>query len=133
MPVILASLMKFSELPRFPHEVTIFPESGLILVTKKKYSYSSPVKRDNCALSFSGFITLEVTNPLTLTHVFIFVKSSAVSLSSSPLTNNIDGYYYFAYTCTYFSLTERIHFGIILFRLPIVLLPLEGWRAAWFN
>ena len=58
--------------------------------SQKKYSYSSPAKRDNCALSFSGFNTREITNLLSLSHVFSFVKSSVVSLPSSPVTNKID-------------------------------------------
>src|SRR5450759_118965 len=68
-----------------------FSEGSSVLVTKKKYSYSSPTKRDNCALSFSGFNTRETTNLLSLSHVLSFVKSSAVSLPSSPVTNKIDG------------------------------------------
>src|SRR5450759_4675596 len=71
--------------------MTTFSEGSSVLVTKKKYSYSSPSRRDNCALSFSGFNTRDTTNLLSLSHVFCFVRSSAVSLPSSPVTNKIDG------------------------------------------
>jgi hypothetical protein len=47
-------------------------------------------------------------------------------------TENVKTLIFCGFSCG-FSLTDRIHFGIMLFRLPIVLLPLEGWRAAKFN
>lgn len=55
--------------------MTNFSEGSSVLITKQKYSNSLPSKKDNCALSFSGFNTWDTTNLLSLSQVPDFEKT----------------------------------------------------------